>query len=238
MGGCGIGGTGPFPLALIALHVDRVLLGVINADEIELNILGGVSFYGDTLLTPGDEVLAWGFRNCTDGWRLWGSVAVVGPDSTLLFDRGTAGVVTSDRRSKVNLRALLSVESLRPELHPAGAFQGKQAVGMVAVTGVSFDHGYVYLCRGLTWLVGRGQVMPHRIRLPLGSSCRHEVQVGDTLLVPVGAVPETSVTLPVCLNSLRVRDGFVPAFGVLLRDAGTVIRQTDRGTIELKGWPW
>ena len=228
-----IRGLGPVKLTDITVHVDAVLLGVVERNE--LVVSSGLS-WGDEL-RPGAEAVIWAFRSPWDGWRLRGNVAVLTPAGIKLHHSIHDVAIRGYPRDKpFTLAALRECVHSRSTQNAGTMLEGKTAVALVRITGATSRGNsareWEYTCDGLEWAYGSGASMPRSFLARDVPGTRHDVEIGDTLALPVPATgsPPGWLRLQGYIIPLIVQGGFVPALGVRLNSLKSALKETAEGT--------
>jgi len=218
IGGCGME-TSPTPATEMRVRVSSVVFGSADDSTIVVSTLGHSQF-PNSALRPGAHVIAWGGRECTDSWRLWGNAVVVAASGDIGGDYNSERLFLRDqpRDRPMQYSALIASLATMRSRHSSHIYAGMQAVAVVRVREIqriSRGH-FAYLCDSLGWVMGAGQSTPHRIVVNEGNLVCEWARVGDSLLMPVAKVPTDPMILPGCSAALLIKDGFAPGLGVPL----------------------
>lgn len=221
LGTCGVSGMGPYKSLDLRVAVDRVRFGTADDSVLIISTLGRPTFPPGVLI-PGAHVIAWAFRNCHDGWRLWGGLCVVTPGGRVLSPLGeeqAATLLGQPTTEAIRYSALDSVLTARAAEHSTTAFEGSANVALLRVVGTTRrgNDGFTYQCDSIGWVLGGGSRTPRYVDFPRVPGCYPEVFPGDSLLAPV---PTTftgdRLVLSVCPRALKLQNQFTVGFGVPL----------------------
>lgn len=234
LGGCGMSVPSVTKSWDIHVRVSRVIQGTAEDSSVVLTTLGRSQFPG-LGLRPGVRVIAWGFRNCTDGWRLWGNVVIVTSKGQLVPDHNNAAAVRLDGGASsvpVRVTALDSALDAKAQLSSIRSFDGRAAVGLLRVTAiVPGDNGaYAIACDSVSLLVGVSERVPRYVDIMVRPPCTRDIEVGDSLIVaiPSGYSGER-LTWHGCTGSLLVKNRFVRGFGVPIEFMSYAVRVQQDG---------
>src|SRR5262249_8576048 len=133
LGGCGI----QLPRTKscdLRLRVQRVIFGTAEDSTIVISTLGQPQFPPGAFI-PGAHVIAWGNRECTDGWRLWGNMVIVTAGGKIVGDYNSQGLFLHGEREDrpIAYTALSAKLQTLAARHGAACFDAKEAVGLVRV---------------------------------------------------------------------------------------------------------
>jgi len=167
----------------------------------------------------GEHVVCWGFRECSDGWRISGLIAW--PDSTgRLISRGVVGMWLRNlgRDKPPTWSALQS--RLRSSKGGAvyQAVRRSSGLGLVRIAKISRSDGRTIkiACEPLAPLLG-SLPPPSFVTFRPGDACALGIAEGDSVVVPM--TPHSH--LSICPDQFRVRYGYVPWFGCPLDSLAT-----------------
>jgi hypothetical protein len=220
LGTCGYGPPMPLRVTDVTMTVSRVLAGVAEESTLVISMAGSTQ-YRTGQIVPGTHLLAWAYRECDDGWRLWGGACVITPSGYVVPPLPWEGKLTLGAGSSttpITFAALATDLDARSQSMPMHAYTGTQAVGMVRVVRLTRDNGSVQAdCDSIQWIMGSAPRMPTQIRWSPQKYCVAPVAAGDTLLAPVPAGSSAStLQLSSCPLALRVQHSFVPVLAVPL----------------------
>jgi hypothetical protein len=232
---CGTTGLGPYPATDVRIAITRVWHGTAEDAEVLISVLGHPVFASGEV-APGTRVLAWAFRDCNDGWRLWGQFCVVTSGGRIIGPAGSErGAYALAGRGDVEPTLYADLDSAltqRPGLRPSHAlFEGAASVALlklVRTTRRGAD-GFTYECDSLGWALGEGTSVPRYIDFPRVADCLPAIFPGDSLVVPLPtAFTGARLTIDGCPRAFLIRKNYAVGFGVplpfldyaLRRDAG------------------
>ena len=233
VGGCGLP-PAKWPLSIDArLRVDRVVLGVADDETIVLTF-GAVMNFPRHVLRSGAPVLAWAYRNCGDGWRLWGGL-MVRTSSGYLIQTNSLGeertITGQPIGSPMPYAALEQALSLKTQRHAIQSFVGKGAVALVRVAALGpAEFGRWCQVDSAGIVIGATSRVPHIVTFSPLLSCYNDVAEGDSLLLPIpnGSTADV-LDLDVCPYGLVVKHGFCRGLGVPLAFASYALESTTSG---------
>src|SRR2546426_3578285 len=89
-----------------------------------------------------------------------------------------------------------------------------------------------YTCDGLEWAYGSAASMPRSFLARDVPGTRHDIEIGDTLALPVPATgsPPGRLRLQGYITPLIVHGGFVPALGARLDSLKSALKESAEGT--------
>lgn len=235
LGTCGMPKLGPYAGLELTLHIERVWQGVAQDTIVQMSVLGN-SILGYGRVQRGTRVLAWGVRECDDGWRLWGQFCTVAVDGRLMDPRGDESYLRIEGlvdRQRLRLASVDSAYAARSgarlglDVYSGAAYVAVARLARILSRGES---GYSVEVDSLGWVFGRGTYVPRQLDFAAIRDCSGFVGVGDTLIVPVsGTEPRTRVAFATCAGNLEVRRGFVVRLGVPLDSIGSALRRDKDG---------
>lgn len=219
LGGCGIELPKTKSLDL-RLRVERVIFGTAEDSTIVISTLGQPQFPPGAYV-PGAHVIAWGNRECADGWRLWGNMVIVTAGGKIVGDYNSQGLFIHGEREDrpMGYAALNAKLGALAAHHSTKYFDEKEAVGLVRVLAIQRTQrgAFTYECDSLGWVLGESTRMPRFIDVNVGNLGCDWARSGDSLLVPVAADQSTDrATLPGCSGAMLIKNGYARGFGVPL----------------------
>lgn len=232
-GGCGLPQRQWGRTLDLHVRVDQVRVGVAD-DATVVITTGAVLSYPRQALRVGSSVLVWAYRNCGDGWRLWGGAAVKGSSGHLIQSNsyGSENRLTGQAAgSPMTLSSLNQALGARSTQTSTQAFEGVPAVALARVVSVEHLDG-VLRCNvdSVRVVIGEYSNLPTLVDFTLPPSCFDDVVAGDWLLVPLPGSPSgQSVTLAVCPYSFVVRAGFARGLGVPVTFIGYALSSSAQG---------
>ena len=234
LGGCGSSG---FPARAgqdYTIQISRVIYGTAEDSSIIISDLVR-DVFPPGVLVPGARVIGWGFRNCIDGWRLWGNVAVVTAGGHLvghIWSEEGLWVKGQPKGQPIAFSTLDAMLVAKASNHGANFYHGKKAVALVRLTDIVVQPtgGVSYTCDSLGWIMGSATRVPQYLDFPQMPFCYYGAHRGDSLTVPV---PEVFVgdrlSVGACPKALQVKNGYAPGFGVPLEYLPWAIEQQETG---------
>jgi hypothetical protein len=233
LGGCGVTGLGPYPSLDLRIAVERVRYGTADDSTVIISTVGRPQFPAG-LLSPGARVIAWAFRDCHDGWRLWGRLCVVSGTGSVVGELGQEEFYRLQGQSgPLRHGALDSALTQREEnQHSSSNFVGASNVALLRLTRTARNGGggFTYECDSVAWALGTGDRVPRSIDFPRLPGCYPEIFPGDSLLVPLPAgFSGDRLTLNSCPRSLKVKNRFAVVLGVPLEFLNHALRAEPSG---------
>lgn len=231
--GCGVTGLGPYRSLDLRIAVDRVRFGTADDSVLVISTLGRPRFRSG-LLSPGARVIAWAFRDCDDGWRLWGRLCILTATGHVVGELGQEQFIRLEGqpgplRYGALDSAIVDREGAR---HSSLVFEGASRVALLRLTRTvrNGDIGFTYECDSVAWALGTGDRVPRSIDFPRLPECYPEIFPGDSLLVPLPAgFQGDRLVLDRCPRSMRVKNRFAVALGVPLEFLNYALRVEPSG---------
>jgi len=233
LGGCGVTGMGPYPSLDLRIAVERVRYGTADDSTVTISTVGRPQFPAG-LLSPGARVIAWAFRDCHDGWRLWGRLCVVNSSGYVVGELGQGDFFRLDGQpGPLRYGVLDSALVTRSESrHSSSNYAGASSVALLRLirTVRNGTSGFTYECDSVGWAMGTGDRVPRSIDFPRLPGCYPEIFPGDSLLVPLPVgFGDSRLTLDACPRSLKVKNRFAVALGVPLEFLNYALRVDPSG---------
>lgn len=235
LGGCGVTGLGPYKALDVRIAVDRVRFGTADDSTLVISMLGPPRF-ATGLLVPGAQVIAWAFRDCNDGWRLWGRMCVVTSTGRVIGPFGDQQAIRLEGQSRAEPIRYSALDSAltAPQLvrHSTTAFEGAANVALLRLTRTvrRGEAGFTYECDSLGWALAGGDRVPRFIDFPRVPGCYPEIFPGDSLLVPLPVQFEGDrLVLDMCPRALKLQDQFAVGFGVPMTFLNYVLKAEPNG---------
>lgn len=242
LGTCGTTGLGPYRATDLRISVTRVWHGTADDSTLLITVLGRPVFSSGPVV-PGTKVLAWAFRDCNDGWRLWGQFCVVTEGGKILgpagSDQSAYALVGRDESEPTSYTELDSALSLRPGLRASQAlFDGTSAVAILRLVqtvrrGVE---GFTYECDSVGWALGTGARVPRFIDFPRVPDCFPEIFPGDSLVVPLpSSFNGDRLSIDGCPRAFQIKKDFAVGFGVPVSFLNYALR-SDAGQLRVRAF--
>lgn len=208
------------------ISVTSLIAGVINDSVLTVFIPSPVI---RRMPSPGTRVVALGYHDCPDSWRVIGAIVPVDTAGTMM----RAFPAVADRvfwLRGVRRSAPLTIDALRRRLKRIGPspvdriLVKASALELVRIASATHEaDGRTRLsCIPLAIIVGHADLRLHSIVADASEGCSSDIAIGDSLAVPVGRAAQT-VRLPVCPAPFRVVRGYVPWFDAPLANVGSRI---------------
>jgi hypothetical protein len=223
-GGCGVEGLSPIRGIDVVVRVDRVLVGVADDSMQMFTTIGVPRFASDSELR-GDRVLAWGTRDCNDGWRLWGWLFRISSDGQVIPSFDDAILLSQEPIETLDAALQSGPKDLRQLVEEADRVVLVRATGTLASEPEHLTVP-VELVGSLHGPSGRAL---ERLTFPKYKRCLPRIEEGDTLVVPYQNGNAATLTLEVCPRLVRVMNGFASGFGVPLELLECALERTDGG---------
>ena len=234
VGGCGAGVRGPFEAYEITVAVDSVLVGRADDSLVVVTTVGQGMLAPE--LAPNRPVFVWGFRNCVDGWKLYGDAIGIKDDGSLvqwsdpyrsLSLRTSTGVFPATQAS-----LLQRLDELSPNIGSTMITRGTGIAAARIAKREMTKGGMVCEVDTSRTVYGTGILSVKRVTLGWTNGCFYNVDVGDWVLLPIDAAPESEeIALDVCPYSILVKDGFVPGLGVPVDRIESVLAHGPKGIV-------
>jgi hypothetical protein len=169
----------------------------------------------------GKTVLAYAYRDCSDGWRLKGGIVLIDPLSGRLapprFELGNLQPDSAYVATWPTFSVL--IQRLAPEagLSASQTFEGASAVALLRVTELiprPAERGYLMRADSLGWLAGTGALVPKLLRVPFLHYCSAAPRVGDTLAIPLTRSCPDTLTIPRCPQGYFTRGGILTSLNL------------------------
>ena len=222
---CGVTGLALLNASDLLLRVNEVWLGTAEDSIIRVTVMDSAPFLPRDLDST-SRVLMWGYRECDDGWKVWGALRIVTPDGLVLRRAGDPESVP------VRLDSLRVALTASP-LHPSRAFEGRAAVALarlVLTTRGESPGTATYLVDSLAWAMGSGPSVPRSVDWPHGSDCYPFIFPSDSLLIPVPqGFTGDGLSLTFCPRVLGIQHGYLPGLGVALGHLEHALQRGNRG---------
>lgn len=237
---CGVTGMGLFAVTDIHVAVTRVWHGVADDSTLLVTVLGRPAFTSGPL-APGTRVLVWAYRDCHDGWRLWGRFCVITASGVILGQLGSDPSMFSLRnRDPLVPTTYAALDSAMGSgataMSSTALFEGTSGVALLRLTGVTRRgaEGFTYECDSLGWVTGSATRAPRFVEFPLIPDCFTNIFVGDSLIVPV---PSTfageRLAIQGCPSAFEVRKNFAVGLGVPVPFLDYALRN-EQGTLHVR----
>jgi hypothetical protein len=212
----------------LRIHIEDVIIGTVDDSNLVLTTLVREQYPNDGL-RAGVHILAWGERQCSDSWRVWGEAAIEYPDGRMAFAAGLPSPWIDKPFSYSTLRAKLAKQTPKSTTK---VVDGKSALALVRVLSVNVAQdksSVTYICDSLAVPEGRTASVPHSITFPADPPCDPFIGKGDSLLVPLEFSNPRSMALNTCPYDLKVRYGFAQGFGVPLSNLSRAVHTDGKG---------
>jgi hypothetical protein len=234
IGGCGIAPMAEGPAYDVQLSVSRVRSGTAEDSALTFTTLFELPF-PRRALRPGAHILAWCYRNCRDGWRLWGGAVGIAPSGRIVGYVGSEDFLWlrgAPRREPLRYATLDSTLNARSSHTLAAQYDGAAGIALVRVVDIQSTAagGRRLACDSLGWVLGVRSTVPAVLELPPQRSCYSDIQPGDSLLVPTRDVgPPAPLVFDACPYGMQVKYGYARGFGVPLPFLSYAVKPSSTG---------